>query len=216
MRRVGLMCAALLLVCSCSEKNASVTGSDVEKPAKPIRMAPETFEYSETPTVAIIPNGPVTGSLAGKAFTPGMIYFTPGMEKWAVRLIEKFPESPTDAGFGDDGMMLDIEFGLDPAQGKTFTKTNDYNDGIVSYYKTDGTIDSWSGKNSFAIEITEWEAVPFDASGESEFYVAGKASGYLAVCFETDGEDVPDSWAAGSFKDVPVLYQGAPFWTEED
>lgn len=199
----------LTLLCSCG-KQPPAQPAEV---AQPVREAPAEFTFVDNPTPELIPNHPVKAKIDDRIFEPGLVYFTPGLEAWSVKVIEKKHPEPTDAGFGDDGMMIDMEFGQDPAAGKTFLKAMEAGDGIVSYYNGE-ELDNWSGPNSCAIQFTDWTLEPFDE--EDGFKVAGKASGYLAVCFQTDGEDVEDSWAAGSFTDIPILYCGTPYWLEEE
>jgi len=206
----------LTLASSCGKKpppSAESAQPIQEVPA--MREAPETFTYVDAPTPDLIPNHPVKAKINDRTFEPGLVYFTPGMEAWSVKVIEKKHPEATDAGFGDDGMMLDLEFGQDPAAGKTFIKEKmEAGDGgLVSYYNGE-ELDNWSGPNAYAIQFTDWTLEPFDT--DEEFKVAGKASGYLAICFQNDGEDVEDSWAAGSFTDIPILYSGTPYWLEEE
>ena len=43
---------------------------------------------------------------------------------------------------------------------------------------------------------------------------AGKASGRIAVCYQGGGS-FKDSWAAGTFENVPIRYMGKPYWMKE-
>ena len=68
---------------------------------------------------------------------------------------------------------------------------------------------SWNTEYALALEITEWDRQPYDAA-TGGWQVGGRASGRIYVNFAQGMGDLENSFAAGEFEDVPIVYFGPP------
>jgi hypothetical protein len=167
------------------------------------------FKYSESPTLDMIPDGPITGEASGKSFAGKTIVFQPSYNgKWEMIIADVEFSSPTDIIMSCQ--HIDIDLPEAPATGKKLTRAMKYGDGIFQIQSTDDPKEttSWNADNAWVIEFTSWDAKPWNASGDM-FQQCGTASGKIAVCYKGSGS-FKNSWAAGTFKNAPIRYMGEP------
>ncbi len=212
--------ALALGACKTEEKKVtdpaagSAAGSAATKPEPAAGGAGGgAFICKDAPAVEKIPAGPVKGEANLKPFVAKAIYFEPGFKAWRMIVHENALSSPT--GLVTGGQSINIDLPEDPAAGKKWTRPMKYGDGYFQIVKPDDpqNTTSWNASNAWAIEITKWEQKPYDPKG-SVFQEAGKASGRIAVCYQGGGS-FKDSWAAGTFENVPIRYMGKPYWMKE-
>ncbi len=166
-------------------------------------------EWTESPTLDMIPHGPVRGMANGYEFTANTVFFEPRFGNWRLVLAENLLSSPLSPVPG--GQSVNIDLPEEPEPGSVFIKEMAYGNGYFQINKkgSEGTT-SWNADNAYAVEITEWDVKGFDRE-LGAFQVAGKASGRVFVVYSgEDWEDFDNSWAAGSFTDVNVRYMGEP------
>lgn len=170
----------------------------------------EELTWTDNPTVEMIPDTPVKGEANGAEFIAADIYFEPRFGDWRMVITDKKLPAPDSMSSG--GQSINIDMPEEPQAGSIFTKSLEYGNGYFQINKRDNPEEttSWNADNAYAIEITHWEADEYDPDGEL-FQLAGKASGKVFVVYSGEGwEGFDNSWAAGTFTDVPVRYLGEP------
>lgn len=217
----------VLSLCACGKKTEKPSTAPAAESSREQAPEPEPekvevvkeFNYTESPTLDMIPNAPVQGKVNGMEFKPQTILIEPFFEQWGIKLFEKLPEDNVLewAGLGDDGMTLEIEFTEKPAQGKVISMPMEKQYTQVTYFTDPDRANeqNWSAPSACVIEFTEWQAEPYTEDIGMGFAQAGTASGRIALCARADSEGNGKSWVAGTFKDVPVIYRGKPGWLVE-
>ena len=206
--------ATAVLISGCSVGQQIVTNKEVqEKVSEKVVAAPETFNYTENPTLAMIPDKPAQGEFNGQAFEVKTVIFQPGYDgKWELLLMKKKMEDPTDVM--REGQYFNLGLNAKPGSGVVMTHKMEFGGGLCQIKKIDNPEEttSWNSDNAWVLEITQWDVKPWDPEGDI-FQVAGTASGRVAVCYKgTCG--FADSWVAGTFSGAIVRYMGEPDWVQ--
>ncbi len=192
------------------KKTDSTVVKDTTKKEEPAKEEPKitsSFKFTTTPAFEMIPDEPVQGAANGKQFNPQYITIEPKFNQWYIIFYEKPLESPTS--MFPEGQYLNVELPFAPKAGTKITKTL-ASDGWWQMTSADdkNSTTSLNATNAYVVEFTSWELKPWDKKGEN-VQIAGKASGKIAVCYQ-GFSDYKDSWVAGTFKDVPIRYNGKP------
>jgi hypothetical protein len=218
MKRLFIIAGLLLpLALSCAPRESEVKPAAPSVPEvkiTPPPAPPKTFAYTESPTEALIPVGPVRGRANGKSFKVKTVIFEPDSDgKWKVKFCEDKVEDPTAALI--EGQYIYFELPQDPAAGKVMKKAMAFGDGFfkIKLPGKPGETTSWNADNAWVLEITEWNQKPWNPEADF-FQTAGTASGRVAVCYKGYG-DFKNSWAAGNFQDAVIRYMGKPPWAKE-
>lgn len=161
----------------------------------------------------MIPAGPVVGSANGRPFVVKAVYFQPVFGKWNLILHEQ--ELPKPTAIRPNGQYITIKLGDAIKAGAKLIKPMKYGDGYFQIKKPDDATKttSWNAKNAYAVEITKWDVADYDKA-KGLFQVAGTASGRVAIVYQ-GYSDFKNSFAAGTFTDVPVRYMGKPQWVRD-
>ena len=213
MRAIYILVAipvAVVLAAGCASEQMT------DAPAKPATdvgtkkdVPPVNFSYTESPTIAMIPESPIRGEANGKPFEVKTVVFQPGRgENWDLYLLDTKLEDPLDVLL--EGQYIAIQLTERPGAGVTMTRPLDFGDGLfqIGEIDTPEETTSWNSPNAWAIEITQWDVRPWNPDGEI-FQVAGTAAGKVAVCYQGSC-GFADSWAAGTFTNAVVRYMGPP------
>lgn len=208
---LALLGAALLVACRSSTQEVVTPAAprpETPAPTSPAADASGAFTWTETPTIAAIPATPVAGQANGSEFVARFICFQPGLSGWEMVIADKEFEQPTD--IITDCQSVKIDLPEEPRTGWKHERAMGWGGGYwqIRQIEDPSNTTSWNADNAWAIEITSWEAAPYDSKGEM-FQVAGRASGKVAVCYKA-GAGFANSWVAGTFKDAPIRYMGAP------
>jgi hypothetical protein len=193
---------SLLSFCGCP-KPASTTmtpPNPVNPPASARPAAPAgAFTWSASPTVAMIPAGPVKGTINGKSFEAKMVRVKKGDKSPSLEIVDKAADTPTGMVTGDTSAELDFplppgkpgEYVKDVKSEKNFDKEHAY-----YYYPQGGDKGPMSVNPSWgaALKIDSWtsEKDPKDAA------VLGKVKGKVLIVFD----DEKKSWVGGDFEGV--------------
>ena len=155
--------------------------------------------WSETPTLKDVPADGVRGEIDGKAFEFPNITIEGADRGWAL-------EFRSGADYMSPGPRVETRDDL--AAGKTVTRKMGTGHGGAFLQKPDakdpGRTFSLNTDVAMVLEITAWNVAPYGPATKGK--PAGTASGRIALAFKDDGK----SWAAGTFKDVPVKFAYAP------
>jgi hypothetical protein len=164
--------------------------------------------YTDAPTFEKIPAGPVKGMANDRSFEAKTIYFEPSFGKWCLVIGDIALKEPTSLLM--DAQAININLDEPPAVGKKYTHQMKFGGGYFHIQKSDKREDmtSWNADNTYVLEITKWDIKPYDTKGKM-YQVAGLASGRIYIVYK-GGTDIKNSWAAGTFTDVPVRYMGKP------
>jgi len=154
------------------------------------------FQWTETPQLADIPEGQVTGMINGQAFTANTVRLKQSDEETVLEISDATLESPTDMIIDDTG--LDLRFTATAGQPFTLVLAmgdeKDFDKEHAYYHyplPDEGGPMSVNTSWASALEISEWtlQADPNNAD------IMGNAKGKVAVCFNDDAK----SWVAGTF-----------------
>jgi hypothetical protein len=171
------------------------------------------FQWTETPAFNAIPDAPLTGMANGAQFVAQSVIFEPGTSSWKMIIRDQPLPGPTDIASG--GQFVSIDLPNPPVAGMTWMRPMAYGEGFfqVKYdpAKPEQTT-SWNADNSWALEITSWQAADW-ISGGPAFQDAGRASGRIAVCYKGTG-NLQNSWVAGKFENAIIRYMGEPYWVK--
>jgi hypothetical protein len=182
-------------------------------PVAPVAAAPGDFQWTETPTVNIIPDAPLAGMANGQPFIAQSVIFEPGTDSWKMIIRDQPLANPTDIASG--GQYLTLNLPIPPSPGMTWMRPMSYGEGFfqVKYDPANPEqTTSWNADNAWAIEITNWQATDW-VTGGPVFQAAGLASGRIAVCYKGGG-NMQNSWVAGKFENAVVRYMGEPYWVK--
>ena len=211
-----LLVTFALVACSGSE-DAPATEGATEATETPTEVAaPATFEYTETPTLDMVPAGPVQVSANGRTIEIKTILFQPRLDTWSFQMSTGELERPT--GMLPNGSETVNITGLPQELGVgTYSHTMDESGG--GYFQIQQPDDperttSWNTRMAYHLQITAWDVAEYDSEA-SMFQVAGKASGKVVVTFRGSGDRFANSWAVGTFTDAPVRYMGKPRWVRD-
>lgn len=164
--------------------------------------APGEFEWTEEPTVEMIPAGPVVGMLNGEPFEAELIRLRKSEENtYQLELLNKAPENgdPTGIVTGEDAWQLRFTH----PEGETGTlqwsidEQKDFQQEHVYYWYAQGEGQGPMSVNypwGAALEITEWTIEGSDDNDR----ILGTVTGRVAIVMRDDEH----SWAAGEFEAV--------------
>lgn len=207
----ALAVLAMLLLCVGSYLAGEPQAPGKPEPEAPAAARPAAFAFTDNPTAAMIPDYPAKGEANGKPIVIRSVLFTPGYDVWTLRLAEK--------EFGPEDLFMDtqeivIDLPGTPGVGE-FTRKLEYGKGYFQIAKVDAPTEttSWNGDNAWVLQITKWDAKPYNPKG-SMVQIAGTASGYVAVVYKA-GSDFKNSWVAGRFDGAVVRYWGEPFFARK-
>jgi hypothetical protein len=206
---VPIICVFALIACEKEvRKEGEPSATEKEAPA-----APAAFEWTEAPAADKIPGGPVKMDANGEKLDAKAVYFEPGFKEWRMVIHSGALKKPTS--IRPRGQFVSISLAEEPRAGKTIVKKMKYGNGYYQVKKTDDPekTTSWNASNAYVIQITKWDVKPYDPKGRI-FQSAGTASGKVAIVYKGSGS-FKNSFAAGTFKDVPVRYMGKPFWVRQ-
>ena len=211
MRRTAaaLLSLALVLALGSCKKEGPATATETKETKETKQAAPSAFAWSEEPSLDKIPATPVVGEANGKPFKVSTILFEPAMRGgWRMVIADKKLDSPTGILVGCQ--HIDFDLSEEPAAGKKMTRKMQYGGGYFQIEQADkpGQTTSWNGDNAWVLELTKWDARPYDEKG-SLFQSVGTASGKVAVVYK-DAAGFKRSWAAGTFENAAIRYMGKP------
>jgi hypothetical protein len=168
----------------------------------------EKFVWTANPTMDVIPAFTPRGEANGRPFDVKTVLFEPYGKTWRMTLAAMKLASPTDTV--NDAPYITVQLPEAPTTGKKWTVAK--GEGYFQIMTKDDpqSTTSWESKNAYALEITEWNAKPWDPKGPDQ-QLAGTASGRVFVAYQADS-DFKNSGAAGTFKNAVVRYSGAPEW----
>ncbi len=206
-----VLAASIVLAACCKSETEEPEQAAAPQPAT-AAPGPESFTWTDAPTLESIPSKPAQGEANGKPMKIETVVFEPSNDAWRLILSDKRFDSPTAIMMG--GQSVNISLTEEPAAGRTMTRKAEYGGGYFQINKVDNPSEttSWNGTNSWVIQITKWEVKPYDPAGEM-FQEAGKASGRVVVVYQA-GADFKNSWVAGTFEDATVRYMGKPSWVK--
>ena len=183
-------------------KPAAENGAEKDVPAA-------DFTYTESPTIAMVPECSSGGMANGKLFEVKTVIFQPGPGgKWDLYLLDTKMADPLDVLL--EGQYIAIRLPEPPAVGKTISRPLDFGGGIFQIKENNNPEETtcWNSPNAWELEITQWDVKPWDPDGEV-FQKAGTAAGKIAICYQGSC-GFADSWAAVNFSDAIVRYMGPP------
>ena len=210
--------AALLLVACGGDEEAppAVEGAPAttEAPAEP---APAAFEYTETPTVEMIPAAPVAMMANGRPLEVKSIFFQPRFDNWSMQITTGELDRPTAIPPSGAETAHLTRLPQEMAVG-TYTQTMDESGGGFFQIQQPDDAErttSWNTRMAYALQITEWNVNDYDPEG-GLFQEGGTASGKVVITYRGNGDRFQNSWVVGTFEDAVVRYMGKPRWLEED
>jgi len=179
--------------------------------------APAGFEWTENPSVAMVPDLPLKGVLNGNPFEAKSVLITTNIERKLchVSIRDEALASDTALLMGGTGVDIDLPSAAHVGQIVVKSMDQDGDGGACYYYQEHGggaplRVDApWA----VALSIGEGDAGTYDPNGEV-VQVTGHFRGKLAICFddrdpESDHPLPEPSWLAGTF-DAKVQYREAP------
>jgi hypothetical protein len=170
--------------------------------------------FTRNPVLKEIPAWPVRGLANGALFRAGALLFTPNRGGWRLEIHDREfdPMQGTAAASNFPGAQtIYIDLPEQPAPGAVYQRPMSYGGGYFQIRTSPGATDttSWNTSVAWAIAIDEWEQRPWNEEGGS-FQRAGSASGRLYICFQSGQGPIEDSFVAGEFRGVPIMYYGRP------
>lgn len=181
------------------------------------RGAPADVTWTSTPSLGAIPDGPIRGNASGRRFDGETVIFEPGFASWKMIIADKRLPSPKAVlSQIPDCRHVDLDLPKPPSAGIVFQKSISYGGG---YFQIDAPktskMTSWNDENAWALEITSWQAAPWDPEG-GELQNAGAASGRVIIMYKSNRDDLDDTWVTGAFDRAIVRYMGRPPWDLEE
>jgi hypothetical protein len=194
--------------------SGAAQADDKKADDKPAAAAGEAYKLVSAPTAADVPAGPVKGLANGAPMQIKTVVFEPGFKSWRVILMDKELKSFDD--FGSGAQSVNIDLPEEPGAGKKFSKALKYGDGYfqIASPSKPGSTTSWNADNAYYVEITKWDAKPYDPKGKM-WQEAGKASGKIYVAYKGGWGGFVNSGVAGTFEDAIVRYMGTPYWAKK-
>ena len=177
---------------------------------QPPASSARAFTWTAAPSLANIPDQPVTGMLGDQPFDVASVLLEPGFHQWRLVCSATAPENPFDPLL--EAQKLVVELTAEPRKGAMFQRSMDWGGGFwqVEDPLQPPQLTAWNGNNAWVVEFTSWQVKPYDTEGPTE-QTAGTADGRLAVVYQ-GAEGLKDAWVAGTFTDAPVRYLGPPPW----
>jgi hypothetical protein len=172
-----------------------------------------------TPSPAEIHAWSPRGLANGAVFHARTIFFAPFGSGWRMEIHDREfdPMRGTAIPRTDhpDLQTIYIDLPSQPATGIIFEKSMAYGGGHfqIKPAADSAQTTSWNFRVAWAIDISEWQAIPWREGGET-FQLAGRASGRLYICFHGPQDTIRDSFVAGEFSDAPIIYFGPPHRTQ--
>ncbi len=158
--------------------------------------APTEFEWTEAPTLDMIPGGAVAGVINGKPFTAATVRLKQDDENTVLEITDASVDEPTGLVMSDTG--VDLRFTLEPGQPGEFVvakgdKKDFDREHTYYHYPRGGDKGPMSVNTDWgcAGQITEWTL----QADEEDEDILGNAKGKVVVIFNDDEK----SWVAGNF-----------------
>jgi len=215
-----VLCAIAVVVCvglvgcpTSPEEMAEVGPMDPVAEEAPAEMpegeetaAVAEFEWSEAPTVDMIPSGPIHGMMNGEPFEAKTVRIEKdedGTLELNISNVAVEGDDPTDMIMGDDAWQL--KFTATEGEPGEWTwavaDDKDFDTEHVYYYYQQG-----EGKGSMsvnyswgaALQITDWTVEEPAEDAETFYTVLGNVKGKVLLVMDTDTKD----WVAGEFDAV--------------
>jgi len=167
-------------------------------PPAPVE-APAEFEWSEAPTLASIPDGPITGMINGEKFEAKTVRIEKTDDGPELEISSVAVETPTGLAMDDTGIELrfSIAEGTTAEFMKAFDDELDVEAGHAWYWYEQGGDKGPMSVNptwGCALQITEW-SLQADEDNEK---ILGHVKGKVAICFD-EVSDEQKGWVAGTF-----------------
>ena len=172
--------------------------------------------FTETPTLAEIPNWNLQGIANGKSFVAKTVILVPYKSKWTLQIIDKEIDPLKGLGIAKqehpDMQVINIALPSEPKQGEFLEKEMSFGEGYfqikTSPESTETT--SWNTDNAWVIQFTAWKKRPW-VDGGSTFQRLGTASGRLYVTYKgSEYGGLKSSWVSGTFQDAAIVCYGKP------
>ncbi|NLO74026.1 MAG: hypothetical protein GX100_07995 [candidate division WS1 bacterium] len=164
---------------------------------------PDSFAWTDSPSLASIPGGAITGQINGKPFTAKLVRVKQEDKTFALEIVDKSADKPTDAVSGATGVQLTFslpegkpgELVLPVAATKESGKQHAY-----YWYPQGGDKGPMSVNCPWgcALQITEWTK----GTDPQDEYVVGQVKGKVAVVFDDEAK----SWVAGTFDCIEMKW----------
>lgn len=197
---------ATIAGCPPSEEEVQVydphpPGNGYEDEVEPAAVVSE-FEWTDSPTVDQIPDGPIVGMLNGRPFEAELVRVRKSDEDtYQLEILNKAPESgdPTAMVMGEDAWQLRFT----RTEGETgavewaISDEKDFGTEHVYYWYAQGEGQGPMSVNhpwGAALEITEWTL----SEDEENEKILGTVTGKIALVMNDD----ETSWCAGEFEAV--------------
>jgi len=177
----------------------------VEEPvAEQPATAPTAFEWTDAPTVAMIPSGPIHGMMNGKPFEAKTVRIEKGEDgtfKMQISNVAVEGDDPTRSITGEDAWQF-IFTATEGETGEwTWAIADEKGDGstedvLYSYQQGEDKGSMSIARNwGAALEITDWTVTEPAEDAKTLHTVLGNVKGKVALVVDEDAK----SWAAGEF-----------------
>ncbi len=196
-----LMLAAWVIMAGCQPKPEE---APMEPPVPPPSTttpveAPGEFEWSKAPTLASIPDGPITGMINGEKFEAKTVRIEKTDDGPELEISNVAAETPTGMVMDDTGIELSFSIpeGTTGEFAKTFDDDVDMETAHAWYwYEQEGDKGPMSVNPTWgcALQISDWTLKP----DEEDKNILGKVKGKVAICFD-ELSDEQKGWVAGTF-----------------
>ncbi|MCD6361316.1 MAG: hypothetical protein J7M38_10680 [Armatimonadetes bacterium] len=154
------------------------------------------FEWTATPSLDMIPDGPVVGMINGKPFAAQTVRLKQDDEQTVLEISDVAVDEPTGLTMDDTG--VDLRFTLEPGKPGEFVvgieDDKDFDKEHAYYHyplPDDGGPMSINPSWGCALQITDWNL----EGDENDEDILGRASGKVAITFDDEAK----SWVAGTF-----------------
>ena len=172
--------------------------------------------FTETPTLAEIPEWNLQGVANGEAFVARTVMFSPFKSKWKLQIIDKEIDPLKGLGIAKQEhpglQVITIDLPSEPKQGDFLQKKMSAGDGYFQIKKSPESMEttSWNTDNAWVIRFTSWEKAPW-VDGGGTFQQLGTASGRLYVTYKgSEYGSLESSWVSGTFEDAAIVCYGKP------
>ncbi|MCB9525157.1 MAG: hypothetical protein H6702_17530 [Myxococcales bacterium] len=215
------------------KRKAEQVAADKAKAAAAEDAAKNIYQFSEKPTFASIPDKPVVGRLRNAAFDIQQVVLEPVGDAWQIQFHDAKLAHPTALARDSHPLVVTLDGELpqpgkryerelaeggaewllppmdaapaQPAAGRKLKKGEAAPPSAAASAAAGPT--TWRPDIGYVVEITRWEAKPYDEGGPA-FQDAGLADGRVALVMRGGG--LPEAWVAGTFQDATVRYMGKP------
>ncbi len=216
-----VLCAIAVVVCvglmgcpTSPEEMAEVGPMDpvaeeapAEMPEGEAAAVPTDFEWTDTPTVEMIPSGPIHGMMNGEPFEAKTVRIEKGDEgtfKMQISNVAVEDDDPTGRITGEDAWQF-IFTATEGETGEwTWAISEEKGDGstedvLYSYQQGEDRGSMSIARNwGAALQITDWAVMEPAEDADTLHPVLGNVKGKVALVMDEDEK----SWAAGEFDAV--------------